>query len=170
MSTPEKNYAAFIKALTQLIAGLQNSMPPGLTQLAAGGTVSTLAALVTELQAILAVYQAAEDAAATHAKAILARDELAPTAIPRVEAIRFAVKGAFGKKSPDLPKVGMAPDKTPPTPTVAQKEQRVAKGKATRVARGTLGPKQKAAIHGQVATPAPASPTVPVTPAVVKGS
>ena len=91
-----KDPAAFTKALLALIAGLQNSMPAGLTQLAAGGAVSTLTALEAELQAMVVVYQAVDDAAVAHAKAIDAREALAPTAIPRFEAIRASVMTALG--------------------------------------------------------------------------
>jgi len=158
MPTLANTPQAFIVALKALLSGMKTSMPAGLTQLTAGGKVSLLADLEAELQGILDVYQAAEDTAIAHARAVKDREDLAVTAVPRYAAIRAAVKAAFGQKSVELAKVGIQPNKTPPAPTVEQKKQRVAKAQATRVARGTKGKRQKQAIKGQ---PPPAPPVAP---------
>jgi len=59
-----------------------------------------------------------------------------------------------------LETVGVTPDKTPAPLTPDQEVAKVAKAKATRAARHTMGKNQKKAIKGQV----PAAPTPPVKP------
>ena len=108
--------------------------------------------------AAFTVFQAAEDAAIALHIAVQARNAVAPAALARYEALRGSFKAMLGKRNPDLVKIGIEPDKTPPPATVEQKKARVARAQATRVARGTKGPKQKAAIKGQVPPAAPAPP------------
>jgi hypothetical protein len=83
-----------------------------------------------------------------------------------VDALRNAMRGylkaRFGKNSPKLQKFGFTPNRTPKK-AASVKAAAVVKAKATRVARGTKGTKQKAAIKG---SPAPtASAPAAVTPA-----
>jgi hypothetical protein len=76
--------------------------------------------------------------------------------------LRNLVIAAFGSSSPKLADFGFkATVRTPLTP--AQKVARAAKAKATRVARGTLGKKQKALITGATAAAAASSATAPTT-------
>jgi len=157
------NPGAMLTALHAMVDGLTTNPPPGLTQLAAGGKVSALPALTTELQGYLDLYQAADDALKAYEKAILARDTQAPMIRPRFEDIRTAVKSAIGRKNPDLGKFGMTPAKTPAPLTAEQKVARAAKAIATRLARHTVGPKKKKAIKGLPPAASPPSPPVPVT-------
>jgi hypothetical protein len=149
-----------LKMLTELSDGLADNAPAGLTQLAAGGKVSTMAELVSELQGYATIYKAADDATMARDKALLAREAIAPTAGARSEEIRAAVKAALGRKNPELASFGMTPDQTPAPLTVEQKTAAAAKAKATRAARHTMGPKQKKAIKGQVAPAAGQAPAV----------
>jgi len=157
MSDVLVSHSAMLAVLKAMRAGLQNNLPAGLTQIAAGGEVSTVAQVETELDGYIATYQAADDAETAYRKAVKTRDDEAGTVVPRIEALRTSLKGVFGKKNPDLTKVGLTPDKTPAPLTLEQKQERAAKAAATRKARGTKGPKQKAAIKGQL-PPAPTPP------------
>ena len=157
MSDPIESPSALLAALKGMRAGIPN-LPAGTTQIVAGGQVSTPAQLEAELDTYIATYQAAEDAELALQNAEKARDTLAVTVVPRFEALRTSFKGMLGKKNPDLTKVGLEPDKTPAPLTLQQKQAKAAKAAATRKARGTLGPKQKAAIKGQVP---PATPPAP---------
>ncbi len=161
MSDVTQSNEAFIAAMKALLAGMTTTLPANVTQVVAEGEVSSLTDITTEVTSYITVYQAAEDAAAALHTAVQVREAIAPKATARYAAIRSAFKSMIGKKSPSLTKVGITPDKTPPPPTVPQKQARVAKSAATRTARGTKGKKQLAAIHG--AAPAPATATAPQT-------
>lgn len=154
------------EALTELDKGLQTEMPTGCTQLTAGGKVSQLTDLSTEVAGMLAIYQTVETTGLAHKNALKARDDAEPTVMARYQEIATAVKAALGKRSPNLPKLGLKTNKTPTPLTAAQKLERNAKAQATRKARGTKGKKQVRAMHGEVPTPAPqpSAPVVPPTP------
>ena len=84
--------------------------------------------------------------------------------------LRNVVIAAFGRESLKLATFGFVPPRRP-TLTQEQVVASVAKGKATRKARKTMGKKQKALVKGEVAvapeTAAPieiASPSPPTTP------
>jgi hypothetical protein len=68
---------------------------------------------------------------------------------PRALAVVFS--SPDGRQRTEGAKYGITPDHEPTPLTVEQKAAKVAKAKATRAARHTLGPKQKKAITG--ATP-----------------
>jgi hypothetical protein len=174
MSNIHTHPGAVLKGLADITVGLTNNPPPGLTQLAAGGKVSTIADLLVELLQYHAAYKAADDATNARDKAILTRDKAAPTAISRLEEVQGALKTALGKRNPDLLLYGIKPNQKPTPPTVAQQTVRVAKAKATRIARHTLGSKQKKAIKGKVpaaeelpplSAPTPPAPEQPPSPA-----
>lgn len=155
MSNVTRNNAAFIAKMRALLAGMANALPAGATQVIAGGKVSTMADVTAEVEGFITVFQAAEDTAVAFHTAVQTREDMAPAAVARYNQLQAAFKSMLGKKSPNLVKVGMEPDKTPAPPPVEKKQASVAKGKATRVARGTKGKKQLAAIHGEAppATP-----------------
>jgi len=77
------------------------------------------------------------------------------------------VKATFSKSPDVLVDFGLAPKQAATPLTVEQKAARVAKGKATRQARGTMGKKKKLAVHGDVTgvvvTPVTASAPVAAT-------
>jgi hypothetical protein len=160
MSTMKNAPGIQHKALTDLSHGFATNPPAGLTHLAAGGKVSTVAEVLSELQGYVAVYKTADEAAIAYEKALLARDAVAATVNARFDEIRAAIKAALGRKNPELAVFGLAPDQTPAPLTVEQKLVRAAKAKATRAARHTMGPKQKKAIKGQVTPAAGQSPAV----------
>ncbi len=66
-----------------------------------------------------------------------------------VTDVKQAAMAAFGKNSPKLASFGFEPPKKP-TMTEEQKAAAVAKRRATRAARGTVGPKARLAIKGTV--------------------
>src|SRR5262245_53495229 len=87
---------AMLKSLQDIVTGLSSSPPPGLTQLAAGGKVSTIQEIVAEFKGYLGVYAAADSATKERDKALLSRNEIAPTATTRVEALHASLKSALG--------------------------------------------------------------------------
>jgi hypothetical protein len=86
---------------------------------------------------------------------------LSTSLVPILNGFRHQIRNIFGDQAEVLANFGIAPVKQPATPTVEQKAAAAAKRKATRQARHTAGPKQKAAIHGVPATPpTPPKPVV----------
>ena len=118
--------------------------------------------IVNVFQARINAAANAQTAEAARATAVTAdRDERATTA-GTVAAVRRIVLGMFNKNPDTLAVFGLKGLKTR-KPKVAVKAAAVAKNKATRVARGTVGPKKKLAIKGTVpadngGAPAPATP------------
>jgi hypothetical protein len=157
-SNPYESPKALLTEMKALRAGLPN-LPAAITQVTAGGQSSTIPQVEAEMDGYIATYQAESDAETALANAEQAREVMAVTAVPRFEAIRGALKSMLGKKSPALATVGITPDKTPAPLTVEQKQVKVAKALATRKARGTMGPKQRAKIKGTVPASSP-SPAV----------
>jgi hypothetical protein len=131
----------------QLTFGLTKHAATLPSMLLAGQTVPT-AELTAVLQSRIAATARVTSAHAAYLTAVKAyRDEMESTA-PLVSNARAALAVGFAGQIEALADFGLEPRKarTPLSPdemTVA-----IAKGKATRVARHTMGPKQKAAIRG----------------------
>lgn len=139
----------FLVALKAVQKGVRTALPAGQTQIVAGGRVSTLDEVDAELEGYIEVFQTAEDAEAAAEVALRARNEIAKTARARYQVLRAAVKVALGRHSPNLPKAGIDPDKERGPMTLETKIDAAAKRTATRKARHTMGPKQKAAVTGE---------------------
>ncbi|HZU98052.1 MAG TPA: hypothetical protein VFF73_15215 [Planctomycetota bacterium] len=164
MSTPKVNQSSVSKGIElqfdMILAGLQ-ALPPT-TQLSVQNntyTPATLSTLVNQENAINKTVRTLrlqlQQAVATRRGQKLADRKL-------VTAIRSAVIGLLGDDSSDLVKFGFKPRK-PHTATVEEKALAVARGKETREARGTKGPRAKEAIQGDK----PASVTVMASGGIV---
>jgi hypothetical protein len=172
MTTKNKNNNATQLAADQaLIDGLVKHAATLVTLLVAGSTVKTTD-LVTVLQARIAAIKLALTTKATFMAAVAAAHaEIANTAA-LVSGARQALKVAFAGQIETLGDFGLKPPK-PRTPlTTEQKAAAKAKAAATRAARHTAGPKQKAKITGATAAAAapataPAAVTEPAQPAPV---
>jgi hypothetical protein len=141
-----------------------------------GGATYTPAQIVQIFTDRIASNKAAEAATAAKAAAIKAdRDKRAAFASV-VKAYRRMLEGMFSDSPDTLAAFGLAPIKVA-SKTVAVKSDAIAKSLATREARHTMGPKQKANIHGTPASPSspsnaensPTAPATPVTPATTAG-
>lgn len=153
-STPGKT----AKQLHHMITGLTATPPQGVTSLLVHGKGYTLQELLVALSGYAATFDAEEKASAAARAALEARNEIEQDAEHLVQGVRTVLKGMLGKQSVALERYGVRPDKDPTPLTVEQEVLRVAKGKATRKARNTMGPKQKAKIKGQL-PPAPPAPS-----------
>jgi len=145
-----------------ILAGL-GKLPSTVTSITVLTNTYTIAALTTTLEGYIATLDAVDTTHATYVAALETAQTDAPAITEFVAALKAALKAALGRKSSALTTVGVKPDKTPETLTPAQEAAKVAKAAATRAARHTMGPKQKARIKGTV----PATPTPPATAAVV---
>jgi hypothetical protein len=86
-------------------------------------------------------------------KAIENEQAVDAEARPARSALKLVVQSRYGKNSPQVQSFGFSQNKRPKTPA-ATKAAAVEKSKATRTARHTMGPKQKASIKGTVDSPA----------------
>jgi hypothetical protein len=142
---------SLLKNFNDLAAGLASNPPGGQPSIVIEGQIVAVSTLVTELQGYATVYQAVEDAEQVYKKAMAARDAIARGAQGRRDAIRASIKGTFGRMNPDLEAYGISTDKEQRALTAEEEVAKVAKAKATRAARHTMGKRQRQAIKGQPA-------------------
>ncbi len=147
ISTP----GSLLKTFHDLAAGLASTPPGGQPSIVIEGESLPITTLIAELQGYATAYQAVEDAEQAYKKALAAREAIAHGAQGRRDAIRASIKGALGRMNPDLEAYGISPDKEQRALTVEEEVVKVAKAKATRAARHTMGKRQRAAIKGQPA-------------------
>jgi len=84
---------------------------------------------------------------------------------PMIQPIKGFVQNTFGAQSDISASFGFSPRKVAHV-DAETRAQAVLKLRATRKARGTMGSRQKAEVHGSLETPAPApAPSEPVVPA-----
>src|SRR5208283_5077903 len=120
------------------------------------GTSYTKAQLVTLLQGSVTATDAATAAAAAAMQAVsTARTQRAQAKSLRTMILAL-LELQLGKSSPLLVQLGFT--KAPSTPTLVVKSAAQEKSKATRLARHTMGPKQKLAVTGST-VPAAAATT-----------
>jgi hypothetical protein len=141
-----------------ITAGLPK-LPSTLTGVSVEGTTYTPTTLAAKFATYTGPFQAAETAATAKQVADEARDAIQAEAHAFTMATVTALKAALGRTSASLETVGITPDKVPTPLTATQKVTRAQKAAATRKARGTLGKKQRAKIHGTVPAATPGTTT-----------
>jgi len=125
-------------------------------------TLNNVAISVEEASAQLTTYADSITANATSHAAWQARvqqtDALAPAGDALVMAIENLARVTFGTASDSLADFGLKP-RAAAKKSVAVQAEAIERGAATRVARHTVGPNEKAKIHGTAAAaPAPQAP------------
>jgi hypothetical protein len=152
----------------KLIAGMQKHLAGGSLVLA--GKTFTAAEVVGFLQERIDVAGPVETAHAAWMSMIdVEKAKIAETQT-YVAALRHVLKGMFATNVATLADFGIAPPRTRATLTPDEAALKAARNKATRAARHTASPKQKAKIKGVVPTPpSPIQPTAtsPAAPAAV---
>jgi hypothetical protein len=166
MATP-KTRADRLTGDQQVIDGIQKFFAQQAT-LAFGSRTMAPADVVKVFQDRISTGKAVVQAEASRTAAVKAdRDKRAETARV-VSAFRRFVTATFTESPDTLATFGLKAPKASKK-TVEVKGQALAKGKATRKARGTMGSKQKKAVHGAApaasSSPAPATGTTPTTQA-----
>ncbi|HEX4447255.1 MAG TPA: hypothetical protein VH044_10985 [Polyangiaceae bacterium] len=158
----EQNRLGQIAGAQAMVTGVQKHLAT-LPSFSVGSQMLTPGDIVKIYQDRAAIAQAAEAAhAATTAAVKMERDKRAQTASV-TRAFRRIVQGMFAESPDTLADFGLKPLKVG-TKTVATKSGAIAKTKATRVARHTLGSKQKEKIKGTVSPTAPEVPPTAPTP------
>jgi hypothetical protein len=147
-----------------LIAGTNKHPPSG--PLTLGNASYTAQSLVQALQSLDDAIAAADAAKASWQQALGKMNEARANGVPVVRDYLAWVKVTYRSAPATLADFGVAPAKVRTPLTVEQQAAAVAKGKATRLARHTMGKVQKLKVKGTVATAtvpdAPAAATAPV--------
>jgi hypothetical protein len=149
-----------------LITGMGKRFPNGSQQLAFGGTTRTVTALTLLLQSFVDLRQAVIVAQAAAKTKVAAERGQAPGLLLVIEELVAFIKVTFGNQPDVLSDFGLAPRKVPAPLTAEQKAVAAAKRKATRKARGTMGPKAKKAVKGQITAELVVTPVTPPEPAI----
>ena len=143
-----------------------------LTSLTFGGSSHPTAAILAVLNARIASADAVASTRATWQGTVKADRDGRANNRAFVSGVRQALQLAFAGSIEGLADFGLSPRKVPAPRSPEEKAASVAKSKATRAARHTMGSKQKAQIKGTVSTTAPAVPapaaTAPSVPATSK--
>jgi hypothetical protein len=134
--------------IQSLVTGLQTALPVGTQSLTVGAVVYDIPRLIQLLQTYRSDWTVAEDSGAKHHADVQRRNEKEPAARDFVTELKPAIIAAVGSKNPDLAKFGLKPRQ--PRKKLTGEEQVAANAAklSTRKARNTMGPRQKAKIHG----------------------
>jgi len=165
MSTKKETKVTLALRVQGLIAGTQKHASSG--PLTLEGVAYTPAELAQVLQSLSDAIAKADATKADWKDALKSMRDTQAKVGPLLQAYKSWLVATHGKAPAILADYGLAPPKARTPQTADQKAAAVAKRKATRDARHTAGPKQKAKIKGTVPTPATAgSPApAPATPA-----
>jgi hypothetical protein len=152
--------------VTQLIAGIKQHLPDASAKLTVGSVTYTVAELTTLFQSFVDL-RAATGAAKAAAKAkLLAEVTQAPPIRGVVSAFVAYLQASFGNSPDALADFGLSPRKARTPLTAEQTAVAVAKRKATRQARHTMGSRQKKAVKGSVEVTVTSTPLAPAQPIV----
>jgi hypothetical protein len=143
----------------QLIQGI-NADLKSMSTLYLGGTTYTPKSLVALIQSRIDQANEVATAKAAWQSAGKTYTSLSTTVNVVEHDLKQLVISTYGAQSPKLADFGYTPRKKV-VRTTEDKTEAVAKAKATRVARGTVGPKKKLTIKGTVPAPAPATGATP---------
>ncbi len=153
-----------ILAFNKVIVGVNHNVTGTILL---GGQSTTPPQIVAVFTAAIQASTDLDAAKATYQQKLAAQKAAFATAHATTSSLKSYVVGAYGKENPIVTEFGWAVAK-PPVKSVSVKAGAAEKSAATRLARHTLGPKQKSTIHGSVSTPEPATTAAVVTPPVTK--
>ena len=158
--TPYMNRNDTIAREEALQKGLLTTFPAGapLTLHGEDLTPDTAAAM---LQRRIDTFKAVDAAHAAWKSALLAAEAEHHASDAMVASLEAIVLAMYTPRPEVLQEFGLSPRKPRRKATVDELRARAAKAAATRVARGTLGPKQRAKIKGVVPAPTPAAGSPP---------
>ena len=128
-------------------------------QILVDGTTYTASSAVALLQSRVAAVTLVVTQKAAYQAAVKAADVAVSTTAATVSGLVEAIYVAFGDDPAALADFNLPVRKKPGALTPAERLVVTAKAKATRAARHTMGPKQKAAISGATIAPATATTT-----------
>jgi hypothetical protein len=157
-----KNQTLEVASDTKLATGVQNYFVPGNVSVIVAGVTLTSAQMGAAIQSRVAAMNASKTARAASQKAVNDTKATLESTQSIVDAVRQIALIMYANQPEVLVAFGVAPRKVPLPLTAAEKVERAAKAAATRLARGTKGPKAKLKVTGAAPTAAPvASATTP---------
>jgi hypothetical protein len=152
MASKSKTNRMQMQIADQKLVGGLTQHASTVSSLLIAGTSYTTADIIGVLQARVATGNAVTSTRATWQAAVQAdRDRQAQTQA-FVSGLRQVLQVAFAGQIEALTDFGLVPPKPQPHRTPEQKALQAKKAAATRAARHTMGPKQKAAIKGKLPT------------------
>jgi hypothetical protein len=149
-----------LAAVQALIAGTEKHYPNG--SLTFGNATYQSSSLVQTLQGLVNAMQTYAAAQVSSKDALVSLEALEATVDPILSDYRKFLVATFGRSAQTLADFGLTPTKAPKPLTVEAMSAKVALGKATRKARGTLGTAERSKIHGTVPATAGEQPVQPV--------
>src|SRR5271170_3302221 len=151
-----KNAKNTLQSLINIMRGIVAVLTTGKSMAFRKGTIDGpgLAAIVGP---ILAAFQVVGDQKTVWKASVTNRHAIEPAASQLIEDVQKGVDMSFGSGSVEFEQFGFTPKKPSAALTPEQKQLKLERMRATRVARGTLGKRQKKAVKGVVPTP----PTTP---------
>jgi hypothetical protein len=151
------NITNLIASMNHLVSGIKENQPKAVFVLS--GTKYTAAELVTLLQKIVTALQAVPPVRGAYLEAAKAADTLVTQNRGVLRSLKRYLQNQVGDKASVLATYGLTPEKSTGTRSPAAKVAAADAAKATRVARHTMGKKQKAKITGATAAASSASST-----------
>src|SRR5579859_3482150 len=157
MSTHRVTKVTMGQRVRDLVAGTLKHSPNG--SLTLGGHAYTAHSLIQSLQDLENAISKVDAAKAAWKDALKKMAEAKAKVNPLIRAYSSWIVATYGDAPATLADFGVTPRKGPTPLTADQKALAVAKQAATRAARHTAGPKQKAGIKGDVKVAVVTTPT-----------
>jgi hypothetical protein len=151
MST-HSNTTKLLQSLQGIQRGIAEVLTTGKTMSFRQSTIDGpgLLALITPL---LATIQKVGDEKTAWKQAVAAKKAIEASAEQLVTDVRKGADSSFSETSVEFEQFGFTPRKTAASLTPEQKQLKVARARATRAARGTLGSRQRRSVKGNVTAP-----------------
>jgi hypothetical protein len=165
-----KNKTEEIAVDTKLAAGVQAYFAPSNVTVTVAGVVMTPAQVEAAIQSRVTAINASKTAKAALAKAVADAEALMTSTQPVVDAVKQIALIMYVNQPAVLTVFGITPKKVPVALTAVELAERAAKAAATRLARNTMGPKEKAKVKGVLPATAPAATAIPATGALASSS
>jgi hypothetical protein len=151
-----KSKVNFAAVILKMVSGLTKHYAG--QSLPLGGATVKVDDLVADFNKYAPQATTTEAAHTAWTQEVVALDALDQALNASLVLLRSYLRGALGVTNPVLSDFGITPRKSA-AKSLAVKAVAAEKSRATRVARHTMGPRQKASIHGVV--PAPETPATP---------
>jgi hypothetical protein len=148
MSTEQRNKVTQAARVHSLITGTELHSPSG--PLTLGGVSFTTQTLIRELTTLANAFSAVDTEKASWKGALKNLADAQAKVGPTLGAYRSWVQATYGNAPAILADFGLAPPKARAPLTTEQQAAAVAKRKATKAARHTMGAVQKKAVKGNV--------------------
>jgi hypothetical protein len=161
---------ALVAGILARVAGIQQHLA-GVSSVTLRGVAYTPAALIQVLESLVTALHDVAVAEGAYKAKLLSERTLAPGVRVVIRAFDAYLRVVYGNQPDVLKDFGLAPPKSATPLTAEEKALAVARRKATRAARHTMGPKQKKLVKGTVAAPAESgSPAAPAAGGATKQS